>query len=271
MIALSGVCRAGVDVIPIHYRTAAEVLPVVKTLLSPEGRATFDARTNALVLIDTDESIQRIRAFLLKYDTPVQQVRIRLKFHEILSSQERSVSASGGVSGEDWKISTGKKSKDGIEIQVDDKKASQRRTSEHFIITTSGSPAYILTGKEIPYRQRWAYLSRRYAAFTDTVVFRRIETGMEILPVIVGNHANIEVTPRISHVGPDGGKGIVRFTGASTQLSVPLGQWVEIGGTDEETNEVIRAILESGTGEDNSTLSISIKVETFGSSPKELE
>ena len=262
--AIPGVCRADFDIIPVHYRIASEVVPAVKNLLSPDGRVTFDVRTNSLVVTDTSEKIKIVKAFLIKFDTPVQQVRIRVRFSEMLSSRDRSVSTSGTVSGDGWKVSTGRRAKDGVEVRIDDKNKDQRRTSEHFVITTSGSPAYILTGKEIPYRQKWTYLCRRYAVCTaDTVVFQSIETGMEVLPIIIGNRANIEITPRISDLTSDGGQGIIRFTEASTQLSVPLGQWVDIGGTDNTSNEVIREILAGGTGQQSSNLSISLMVETF--------
>jgi hypothetical protein len=263
MNPLNGICQADVEIIPIHYRDASEVLSAVNGLLSSEGRATFDVRTNSLILIDTDETVRRIREFLDTFDTPVQQVKIRLRFHESFSSRDRRVSGSGGVSGDGWEVHTGKKRKNGVEIQLDDKHGDRRRTSEHFIITTSGSPAYILTGKEIPYKERWTYLCRRYAVCADTISVRTIETGMEILPVIVGDRANIDITPRISHTDPDEGEGAVRFTRASTRLSVPLGEWVDIGGTGEKSNEVLNAILESATGDQQSTLAISLMVETF--------
>jgi type II secretory pathway component GspD/PulD (secretin) len=259
--AFSGVCRAAVDVIPVHYRDASEVLPIVKNLLSPVGRVTFDVRTNSLVLTDTPESLQNIRAFLKTFDTPVPQVRIRVKFHETESARDRSASASGSVSGDDWRVSVGGEPRDGIEVRADAENRDGRRVSEYSVVTSSGSPAYILTGVEIPYRQRWIYLCRRYAACTDTVTYQKIDTGMEILPVIVGDRANIKIIPRISDPTYAGGEIVSRFTRAATQLSVPLGEWVTIGGVGRESNEVLRAILETGTGGRGENVSMSLFVE----------
>ena len=215
LILVSGfpdVCRADFDIIPIHYRNASEVLPHVKNLLSHDGRVTFDARTNSLVVTDSKENIENIRAFLEKYDTPVQQVKIRVRFHEMVSSQDRSATADGSVSGDGWEVSTDRRIKDGVQVRIDDKDENRRRISEYFVITTSGSPAYILAGKEIPYKQKWTYLCRRYAICTaDTVVFRRFETGMEVLPVIVGNRATIEITPRISDLDSGERQEIIRL------------------------------------------------------------
>ncbi len=258
-----GVCRAETVVIPIHYRSADTVLPIVKGLLSPTGKVTFADNVHSLVVTDTAASIQQVRAFLKTFDKPPQQVRIRLKFQEKTASQDRVVAGRGKVSGKGWSVSTGGKAEDGIEIRADDRKGFEQRRSEHVLVTTSGSPAYFFTGIEVPYRQRWIDFCRQYASCPDTVEFRRIETGMEILPVIVGERANIEITPRISRVQTSDPQGVIRFTRSSTRLSIPLGQWVEIGGTQQAGNEVLSAIIGSGRRKENSSLSMLLMVETL--------
>jgi hypothetical protein len=42
---------------------------------------------------------------------------------------------------------------------------------------------------------------------------------------------------------------------------VPIGQWVTIGGASQQSNEVVRAVLEAGRGEKSSVTSISLLVE----------
>jgi hypothetical protein len=126
----------------------------------------------------------------------------------------------------------------------------------------SGSPAYIVAGRHILYRERWAYFTRRYAAVGERVVSQRIETGFDVIPVVVGRQANVRIVPRISHMDAHGRRGIIQFTGAATRLTVPLGQWVRIGGTQQQSNEVIRAILASGSASQSSSVVISLKVET---------
>jgi len=261
MAVVPGVCRAETVVIPVHYRSAAEVLPIVKGILSPTGSVTFAGSVHALVVTDTEASIQQVRTFLETFDKPPQQVRLRLKFQEKTASRDRAVAGRGKVSGKGWSASTGGKTEDGIEIRADDHRSSEQRTTEHLLVTTSGSPAYLFTGIEVPYKQRWIDFCRQYASCPDTVEFRRIETGMEILPVIVGERANIEITPRISRVETGDPQGVIRFTRSSTRLSVPLGQWVEIGGTQQAGNEVLSAIIGSGRGKEISSLSMLLMVE----------
>lgn len=256
-----GYSRAETVIIPVQFRSASDLLPILEDLLSRDGTASVDHRTNSLVVRDSAESIENIRIFLLRLDKPAKQVRIRFRFQEVVSTKKRTIAAEGAVSGENWEINTGRKKQDGIDVRLKDTKQKQRTKSEFFVQVDSGSSAYILVGQDIPYRKRWIDLSRRYAGFEDSVTFQRIESGMEVRPVIVGDRAHIEITPRISHTVKGGKRDTIRFARASTKLSVPLGQWRRIGGIDEESNEVIRAILESGTGTGRSSLSMSFMVE----------
>lgn len=254
-------CRAETVIIPIQFRSVSEVLPIVEDLLSINGKASADERTNSLIIIDSDESIQNIRTFLARFDKPARQARIRLRFDEVGSSEDRSVTVDGSVSGKRWGISKGKRRKDGIDIRLQDREQRQQGQSEYFVNVISGSWAYIMVGKDILYRERWIDLCSRYAGYDIGVVFQSIESGMEVRPIIVGDRADIEIIPRISHGVSGREKGIIRFTRASTRLSVPLGQWTTIGGADKESNEVMKAILESGTGKQGSSISISLMVE----------
>jgi hypothetical protein len=261
IMVLSGVCLAETVRIPVKYRVASEVLPFVKGMLSPTGEAVVDEMTNSLFITDNEKTIQKIRTFLPEVDVMGRQVRIRVKFQEIHLAGDRSLSAEGSVSGNAWEVSKGRRKREGLNIDVRNENSLKRRSSESFISVTSGSSAYILAGEDIPYHERWIYLSRRYAKLVDTVVFQRVETGFDVRPVVAGKIAHIDITPRISYVSSEEEEGTIHFTSAQTSLTVPLGQWVSIGGTSGKENEVLNAILECGRGDRNSSLSISLLVE----------
>ena len=253
-------CPAEIAVIKIHFRDASELLPLVETLLSPEGKAFIDTRTNSIVVRDRSESLRQIRTFLAESDKPTEQVRIRFRFLQEQLSSERDFSMSGKVSGKWGSVTTGKRKRDGVSVHVGDKEVNQRRRGEFFITVTSGSPAYISVGKAVPYTERWAYLSRRYARFVETVSFQTIETGFEVKPVVAGDRVHLDIVPKISYE-ERGKRGIIHLTKASTRLTVVRGQWTTIGGTSEQSNEAIREILASGTSKRSSTLSLSLMVE----------
>jgi type II secretory pathway component GspD/PulD (secretin) len=48
---------AAVEIISLTYRNPTEVLPLVKSMLSPDGKISADERTNSLIIVDSAEAI----------------------------------------------------------------------------------------------------------------------------------------------------------------------------------------------------------------------
>jgi type II secretory pathway component GspD/PulD (secretin) len=256
----AGSASAEVAIIKVDYRSASDILPLVQTLLSPGGKAALDIRTNTIIVNDTSESVARIQALVANMDKPSEQVRIRFRFQETTLAKDRDLSASGKVSGDRWSVATGRSRREGVHVRARDTRVNRQGATESFISVMSGSIAYIWVGKEIPFTERWVYLSRRYAHVVEKVNFQRVETGFEVRPVITGNSVQVEIVPRISSL-EEGERGVVRLTEASTTMTVVKGQWVTVAGTSEQSNEVIHDILSTGSSSANSTLSLSLKVE----------
>ena len=152
---------------------------------------------------------------------------------------------------------------DDLTVRVDEKGRTRRTVSQYFVNTTSGSAAYIATGRNIPYRQRWVDLHRRYAQPVETVVFQQIESGMEVTPRVAGEKVHLRITPIISELQPSGGRGVVHFTSASTEITVPFNQWVDIGGAGAARNEVMDAIMSSGQGQRTKDTVMEVMVERY--------
>jgi type II secretory pathway component GspD/PulD (secretin) len=260
LTVLVGNSLAEIAVIKVNYREAADLLPLVQPLLSAEGKASLDERTNSIIVIDTSASVAKIQAFVASMDKPAEQVKVRFRFQETSLSTDRDVSTSGKYSGEHGSVAIGGAEEDGVHVRLQDSRTQHRGQTESFISVMSGSTAYLWVGREVPFTQRWLYLTHTYAHEVETVQFHRVETGFEVKPVVAGDRVHIEIVPRISSL-EDKERGIIRLTEASTKVTVLRGQWVTIGGTSEQSNEAVRAILSTGSSSSNSTLSLSLMVE----------
>ena len=247
-------------VIPMQYRSAVEALPMVKEFLSSRGRAVADPRTNALLLDDDEESIQRIREFLAGFDRLGKQAKIMVRFEERSTGKDRSVAAGAAVSGRDWTVGAGEpRDADGADVRMHDRSVRRAGASEYSVTVVAGSPAYIMVGEEILFTEKWLEFTRRYARVVERISVQRVETGMEVWPTLLQDHADIEIIPRLSERGE--GKGVIRFTEAATRVLAPYGRWVTIGGASRQENEVIREILLWGREERSAVISISLMVE----------
>ncbi|MBU1054608.1 MAG: hypothetical protein KKC46_12410 [Proteobacteria bacterium] len=257
------VCFADtVEIIQIHYRSADDALMIVENLLTQDGLVTMDQRTNSLVVKDSEESVARILQVMKKFDKAIEQAKITIRFNENEIDENRAVAVKGGVHGKNWKISSGQKS-DGVDVRLKDSNKRKSTGRQYFVRTASGSPAYIVTGQRVPYRERWVNLNKRHPVAMDTVVYENVETGFEITPIIRGDRAYVKIVPRISDADHHRGKhgGIIRYSEAATSLDMPLGKWVTVGGADKKQNEVLQTFFASGGNDKESNFTISIKVE----------
>ncbi len=249
---------AEVVVIKVEYRRAAELVPVVQNMLSADGSVTVSERVNSLVIVDTPEAIQRVYAYLEQFDRPVEQVKIHVRFHTTGTDDERAIRARGRISNDDLSISTGRRKKDGVDIRIEDRERRQRSYSEAFVVAMSGSPAFIRTGKEIPYKRSSPFL-RRHAPGGTTVAWQTVESGFEVTPTVIGDNVLLKIVPRIAY--DDRQDAVMRFFGARTELTAPIGQWVEIGGATNQQNDITKEILSQRTSSGQATTSMSLMVQ----------
>jgi len=262
-LALAGWCSrsaaADVAVIRIKYRWASEVLPIVQSMLSPGGTVTVSKRINSLIIVDGPDSIQRVRSYLDVYDKPIEQVRIHVRFQENRAVANGAVAARGMISNDNTRVATGGKKKDEVELTLKNHRRSQTELSEFFVFATSGQPAFIRAGNEIPYQERWSDYTRRYSAGGAAVMFQTVETGFEVTPTIAGDLVHLKIVPRAAY--GEGQESILRFYGAQTEISTSYGRWVEVGGTNSSGNDVIKEILSRGNETHRSSMSMSLMVE----------
>ena len=238
---------AEVEVIKVQYRRAAELVPIIETLLSVEGTVTVSERTNSLVVVGTPEAIRRVHDYLERYDQPVEQVKIRVRFGTTETDEEQAVAIRSRYSTDDFSVSTGGRRKDGVDISLADRERRQRSTFESFVVAMSGSPAFIITGKEIPY-QSGSPFYRRYAPGGATTTWQSVESGFEVTPTVMGENVHLKIVPRLAY--DDREDAVIRFFAAQTEVTAPLGQWVEIGGVDQQQNEIFNEIIsQSRSGE----------------------
>lgn len=253
--------RAEVAVIPVDYARADDLMPAIEMLLTDTGKASFDRRTHSLVVVDTPEAVAGIRSLLEKFDLPVPQLTIRVRFEEIEKRSDRGVFATGRVGGSGGSVGTPGSGANRIDATVSDTRRTGRTVSEQILRVASGSAAFIAVGRDIPYTQRWAAVCRRHAACGEITAFQRVDTGFDVVPSVRGDRVQLQITPRLGAVAA-GPAGSARFVRAATEVSVTPGQWVDLGAMVASGNEVFSEILGRGAGSSNKEVNIRLKVET---------
>jgi len=92
------------ELIPVNYSTAKEIMPQVKSILSERGDVKVDERTNILIVKDIPKSIPNVKNLVKSLDTKTPLVMIEARIIEASSNFQRELGtrwgfvASGGDS-----------------------------------------------------------------------------------------------------------------------------------------------------------------------------
>jgi hypothetical protein len=259
---LAGVARASEEVVQIRivHRDANDMLTIVQPLISQYGFISADAASNSLIVIDQPANVRRIQQLVSQIDQPVPQLKIRVQFGRQETNTDQSVATRGKIEVGDATVAVGNKKKEGIDVELSADESQRQDQGEYTVIVRSGSTAYISSGYDVPYPERWSRLSHKHGHIQRPVTFKKVDTGYDVRPVLMGNNVQIEITPHISYIDPRGLRQPIRFAEAATRLNVPLNQWVEIAGTSASTQEINRQILGGGRASSDSQLSMRLMV-----------
>ncbi len=231
--------------IRLKHRHVAEILPMAEPLLSSKGFISADQRTNSLIVIDSPVAIANIRRLVRELDQEVPLLKIRVRYENSDSDQAREAGASLRAKTGNTTVEVGKDDSNdaGVEADLKESRGRVQRQSEYMIRVRSGSIAFIESGYDVPDRNRWQELSRRYGYISDSAVFQRVASGYNVRPVLMGDQVRIEIIPRINYSDNRGRNQKILFAQAATTLFAPLDTWVDIGGLMGGHREVNRQIL----------------------------
>jgi len=188
------------------------------------------------------------------------QVKVVFEFRRSASQSRDAVQGSGRV------VITargGARASGGVGVD-----STQRRTQTStgiFTLVQDGGESMLLVASQLPYPQIAFY--RDYltgAGYVATgVQFKDVGTSLKVRATILGgNQVRVRLTPTISWLSVDTA-GVIEVNEASTELVVPSGRPVVLGGATTQTHELTRRILgyrvsESGT-ETTMTLTATIR------------
>jgi type IV pilus assembly protein PilQ len=80
-----------VKVITLNYAKADDVKKAVEPVLSKQGKAQVDARSNSLVISDTPSSLSKLDSLIAALDTQTPQVMIEAKFIETTKNPKKDL------------------------------------------------------------------------------------------------------------------------------------------------------------------------------------
>ena len=187
------------------------------------------------------------------------QVKVLVESQQSGTQNQEAVQGSGSVI-----IRRGNVQPSG-RLAAGDRQTTVQRSTGIFTLVQDGGESILSVATQVPYSQAAYYYNyavgsgyiQRQIVFTDVGTSLRVSAG--ILP---DNQIRVRLTPRISYFAPER-SGAIDFTEATTELIVPSGQPVSLGGSTTHIHEITRQILgyrdRSSSSETNLVLTATIQ------------
>ncbi len=163
---------------------------------------------------------------------PPGNVKVTVEFRQAGQSLQTGTLVQGGPRG----------ARGSAQVQPQETQRITRRNVGSFLLVQDGGEGSITVADqvaEVVWFQQYA-LGRNYIA--PGVVFRNVGTSFVVRPTILPNRqVRLRITPQLSYRS-DTGTGAIELVEASTEVVVPSGQSITIGGS-EGSAEVVRQFL----------------------------
>lgn len=246
-------------IIDLQHRFAEDILPIIQPIVGNDGAVT--GMQNHLIIRASPEKMIEIEQIISTLDVERQNLKITVSHQNNLQNSDDSIAVDGRKLIGNITIGTRKyprNAPDGVQLDIENRQSNIRSNGNQFINVMDGERAYIKVGQSVPYTQEWLTLTRRYVSVKKTTEFVDISTGFSVRPRTIGNQIEIEITPRIAQLNQNK---YIDFEELSTIIRVNRGEWIDLGSTMQQKDEVSRAILSKNNNEQSQSNALSIRVE----------
>lgn len=243
LCAVTGLAPAAeLEVITLKYRSAEQVIPVIRPLLAPGG--SVSGMQNQLILRTTSANLKEVRKVLASLDTLPRRLMIYVRQDAETANAQSGAELSGSVG-------SSTQSRQGVTARIYESRGASGDRITQQLQVVEGNPAYIHVGKSIPVRAQTVTPTLNGPIVSDSVEYRDLTIGFEVVPRVSGERVYLDISPR--RETPVGGRGGADVERMVTSASARLGEWFELGGSarDESLGDSGRLIGAAGLRKEN--------------------
>jgi hypothetical protein len=231
-----------VEVIPLHYRNADEIIPILRPLVAPGG--TLSGLNNRLILRTTPANLAEIKHILAELDTAPRRLVISVRHDADLDRTRSGGQISGTVSGDDVTVTVpGRPMPPGAEVRVDGARAQvhssrsqQTDQVSQRVQVLEGSPAFIRVGESFPVRPHRTIDPVTGYPIIDSAEYRDVDRGFYVLPRVSGDRVTLQISTAADTLRSPR-TGVVDVQRVDTVVSGRLGEWIEVGAVGQQAVE----------------------------------
>lgn len=260
------------EIIPLKHRLVDDIVPILRPLLVPGG--TITGMNNQLIIKSTPGNIAELKNVLEQIDHTPRKLMITVRQDAGFSADNREQSVTGSYRSGDVTIANrdGPRHGEGLIISGRDEdgniiryrlqNSENNRDEQHAfrVQTVEGAPAFIQVGQSVPIRNRTRHYTPHGVYETETHEYYDASSGFYVLPRLSGDKVTLLAAPRLTRQAP-GKHPVFDVQDVRTTASGKLGEWISLGGINQEFNESERELLSSSDSRGSRTGAVWIRVD----------
>ena len=260
------------EVIELKHRMTDDVIEILRPMVVPGGTVT--GMNNQIIIKTTPANLAEIKTILDSLDRSPRRLMISVKQDVGGQIQSREQSVSGRYSTGDVTVGAGdtRRSRDGLIISGRDEDGNEIRyraqdstsytddRGTYTVQATEGYPAYINIGQSVPVQSRTGVITPGGGiVISEGTEYVDAGSGFYVMPRLSGNQVTLLIAPKLTRVSP-GKAPVFDVQNVETTASGQLGEWIELGGLNQQFSDSNRRILSSSSARGSEVRSIYVKV-----------
>ena len=240
LIVFSAQVFAATEVVPLNYRTSADLLPVAKSFLGDEG--TVSAYGNQLIVNAESRKIEELRALISQLDTAPKRLLISVDTSDSNTANQRGYRVNGGGTTRIIQYGTDNRSGGVQQVQA-----------------SEGSPALIQIGQSVPLTTAGTDAYGRLQAQTE---YREVTQGFYVTASLTGDVVHLDIATNNDRMSQERAD-VVNVQSTQSTLSGRLGEWITVAGMNEHSSINQQGIARQYSTQGRNDTTVRVKVDAL--------
>lgn len=262
LVVAPAVQAESLETIPLRYRTAEDLLPILQPLV-PQGSAITG--TGNVLLVRTDAAtLSQLREAVARLDRAPRQLLITVGQATSTRGSGTSVRGSGTVGSGDVQIGVNRPpaTSAGGQVVVRHSTAGDDIRNVGSVQALEGYETYVSLGQSRPFTSMTVTGGVYYPpVVSHSTGFRDVQTGFYATPRVDGDRVTLEISSRQQSPASAGHDAPVTTGSVNTTVTGRLGEWLQIGGSADSSGGSSSGLITWGTRSDLTQYSAWVKVD----------
>lgn len=260
------------EIVTLRHRSAESVLPLLQPFLDAGG--SLSGRGDKLFIRTGAANFEELRRLLDEVDRARRQLRLTVTQDLQAASASAAAGAQADVSlGNNVRILSGSLPPGGrltvggdrgvVSVGGGETVRTSRQGGEQSVQVLDGERAFIQIGRSVPVPSQQVIVRPGGAVVTQTTQYRDLGQGFYAQPTLAGDRVSVAIAQEDARPGGFG-PGSAEVSRVVTTVSGRLGEWIALGGIDQQVSESSRDGFTRSTRDVARQQGLWLKVEVIG-------